>query len=110
EKMSLAQRGRRVSSEARARIAASLTGRKASPGTIAKRSQKLRGQRRSLETKMNLKLAQLKRSGTNSLRAFNRSQHLVDWAREFGIHHATLRNRLYRSGLSLEEALTRDKH
>jgi group I intron endonuclease len=109
-KMSEAQKGRTVTDEHRRRIAQSLTGKVASPESIAKRVAKTRGQKRTDETRRRLTEAHCARNGTEPIEAFGRTQHVNDWAREYGMNAGTLRNRLKRSGMLLEDALTEPSH
>lgn len=39
------------------------------------------------------------------LTAFGKTQHLAEWAREFGIHHATIKARIDNYGWSVEDAI-----
>jgi hypothetical protein len=45
------------------------------------------------------------RKGHNIIKAFGKEQSLTAWAREYGLPLSTLKNRIYRAGLSPEEAL-----
>jgi group I intron endonuclease len=109
-KMSEAQKGRTFTDDARRRIAQSLTGRVISPETIAKRVAKTKGMKRTEETRRLMTEIHCAKNGTQPLEAFGRTQHINDWAREYGINTGTLRNRLKRSGMPLEQALTAPNH
>jgi group I intron endonuclease len=109
-KMSVAQKGRTLTDEARKRIAATLTGKVQSAETIAKRVAKTKGLKRTEETRTLQRELMLAKSGAQPLTAFGKTQHINDWAREYGLNPATLRNRLKRSGMPLEDALTADPH
>ena len=103
--MSAAQKGRVISPEARSKISQSLKGKKATAETVEKRRQKLKGQKRSEEQLANIKAMARERVGTPLYEAFGKEQTLRDWADEFGINKGTLRNRVERGGMALEEAL-----
>jgi group I intron endonuclease len=109
-KMSAAQKGRTFTDEARKRIAATLTGKVQSSETIAKRVAKIKGLERTPEWTARLSASQNARSGAQPLTAFGKTQFINDWAREYGLNPATLRNRLKRSGMPLEQALTIGSH
>jgi len=109
-RMSAAQRGRTFTDEARKRISATLTGKVQSVETIAKRVAKTKGLKRTEETRMMQRDLMLAKSGAQPLTAFGKTQHINDWAREYGLNIGTLRNRLKRSGMPLEEALTAEPH
>lgn len=109
-KMSDAQKGRTFTDDARRRIAQTLTGKVQSAETIAKRVAKTRGMKRTEETKRLIRDLHCARHGTEPLSAFGKTQHINDWAREYGINTGTLRNRLKRSGMPLEAALTAPHH
>lgn len=104
-KMSAAQKGRVVTDEARAKISKTLTGRKASAKTIEKRQEKLKGKIRSPESVKNIRRLARERLNTPEYEAYGRKQTLRDWAEEFGINKATLRNRVERGKIPLIEAL-----
>jgi hypothetical protein len=109
-RMSIAQKGRIVSEEARLKIAQALTGMKQSEATKQKRNTKLRGKKRTAETRAALRAIQVARSGAKPLTAFGKTQYINEWAREYGINTGTLRNRLLRSGMKLEDALIAPCH
>lgn len=109
-KMSIAQKGRTFTDDARRRIAASLTGKTISAETIAKRVLKTKGLKRTEKTCTLLRDNALAKSGTQPLAAFGKLQHVNDWAREYGLNPGTLRNRLTRSNMPLEEALKAAPH
>lgn len=91
-KMSAAQKGRIFSDEAKAKISASLTGKKASPETVEKRRAKPKGKVRTPEQIKNIRQIARKRVETPEYKAFGKSQTLRDWAEEYGINKAMLRN------------------
>jgi group I intron endonuclease len=109
-RMSAVQKGRTFTDEARKRISATLTGKVQSAETIAKRVAKTKGLKRTEETRMLQRELMLAKSGAQPLTAFGKTQHINDWAREYGLNIGTLRNRLKRSGMPLEEALTVEPH
>lgn len=109
-KMSAAQKGRTFTDEARKRISATLTGKVQSSETIAKRVAKIKGLERTPEWAARLSAAHNARSGAQPLTAFGKTQFINDWAREYGLNPATLRNRLKRAGMPLEQALTIGVH
>lgn len=54
---------------------------------------------------------QLNNRRTNHvLEAFGKSQTLTQWSREYGIPTTTLKNRIYRAGMSIEAALQAEVH
>ncbi|WP_321913660.1 GIY-YIG nuclease family protein [Paraburkholderia sp. J11-2] len=109
-KISAAHKGRPKTDEQRRRISETLTGKVQSAETIAKRVSKIKGLPRTAEWSARLRDAQTRRNGTLPLTAFGKTQHINDWAKEYGINTGTLRNRLKRSGMPLEEALTAGNH
>jgi group I intron endonuclease len=109
-KMSIAQKGRTFTDDARRRIAATLTGKIQSAETIARRVLKNTGLKRTAATCALKRDQVLAKSGTQPLAAFGKVQHIRDWAREYGLNTGTLRNRLNRSNMPLEEALTAAPH
>lgn len=109
-RMSAAQKGRTFTDEARKRISATLTGKIQSAETVAKRVSKTRGLKRTAETRALQRDLMVAKYGTQPLTAFGKTQHINDWAREYGLNAGTLRNRLKRSGMPLEEALTIGSH
>lgn len=104
--MSLAQRNKPKSETHKKALAAANTGKKQSPETIAKRIAKTKGLKRSPEILARMSAAHQKGQPHT---AFGKTQFLCAWAREYGLNYATLRNRLVRSNLSLEEALMAPK-
>lgn len=110
KRMSAAQKGRTFTDEARKRIAATLTGKVQSAETIAKRVAKTRGLKRTEATRNLHRDLMIAKHGTQPLTAFGKTQHINDWAKEYGINTGTLRNRLKRSGMPLEAALTAPSH
>lgn len=108
--MSAAQKGRTFTEEARKRIAATLTGRKRSAAAIAKHKIAMKDVPHTPEWNAKISAAHNERHGAAPLTAFGKTQHVNDWAREYGLNAGTLRNRLRRSGMTLEQALTAPNH
>ena len=94
----------------KARISATLTGRKRDPAATEKQAAKMRGQKRTKNQREKIRDAHCLRNGTKPIEAFGRSQFINDWAREFGVNAGTLRNRLKRAGMTLEDALMAPNH
>lgn len=107
-KMSAAQKGRTFTDEARAKISEALTGRVMSEETIRKRVEKTRGQKRSKESIDRLRAAHRAINETPLYEAFGKRQTLRDWADEYGINPKTLRNRVVRAGMCIEDAVLSD--
>lgn len=110
EKISRSQRGRSVPLERRQRIAEALRGKTRSREAVQKQREKVAGRFVLVETRQKQRASAVLRNGSVAVTAFGRTQHINDWAREYGINAATLRNRVYRSGLTLEEALLAPPH
>lgn len=108
-KMSQAQKGRIVTPEHRAKIAQTLTGRSPSDECRQKRSKAMAGRVKTPEMVQRQTEAIRVHFNTPVYEAFGKSQTVNEWAAEYGINQATLRNRLFRSGESLEKALTGGK-
>lgn len=106
QRMSRAQKGRTFTDEARRRISEALKGRKRSQQAIEKQRAAMRLVAHTPEWNAAISAAHNARSSAQPLTAFGKSQYVNDWAREYGMNPATLRNRLYRSGMTLEKALT----
>lgn len=104
------QKGVPKSAEHRAKISATLTGRPRCPDATRKQREKFLLVERTAE--WNAKVTQKTRArlGVVKMLAFGREQYLSEWAAEFHLHIATLRNRIYRSGMSLESALLAPSH
>jgi group I intron endonuclease len=109
-RMSAAQKGRTFTEEARRRIATTLTGKKRSVAAIEKHRIAMKDVLHTSEWNAKISAAHNERNGTAPLTAFGRTQHVNDWAREYGLNAGTLRNRLKRSGMTLEKALTAPNH
>lgn len=109
-KMSLAQTGRVVSDEGRKNISKALTGKKQSAETVAKRVEKIRGLKRTEAQIETLRMVQFALSQSKKLFAFGEEKFLTEWAKEYKINTATLRNRIVRSGMGIEEALLAPPH
>jgi group I intron endonuclease len=109
-RMSAAQKGRTFTDDARRRIAQTLTGRPRSQQAIEKHRIAMKDVPHTAEWNARISAAHNQRSGALPLTAFGKTQHINDWAREYGLNAGTLRNRLKRSGMTLEQALTAPKH
>lgn len=110
EKLGVWQRGVPKSAEHKAKISATLTGRKRDPEATRKQAEKMRLVDRTPEWTQKITKATRARLNTPKLSAFGREQYLSEWAVEFGIHYFTLKNRVYRSKMPLEVALVVPLH
>lgn len=104
-KISASQKGREVPLSRRKKLSILGKGKKQSKETIQKRAMKLRGKKRTSEQCRKRSEEVYKRCGSKLYEAFDRQQYLKEWAREFDINYGTLRNRVVRGKMNLEEAL-----
>lgn len=104
-RISQAQIGRVVPPARRVLISQSLMGHVPSAQCLEKRRYAMTGQKRTTEQKNKIRVAHIALHNTPKFTAFDKSLTLNEWADRLGMNHGTLRNRVLRGGMSLEQAL-----
>ena len=104
KKISEAQLGRVVPEDRREKISNALKGQVQTEECRRKRSASMRAVKH--DSKWNTAVSESLKCKGKKYKAFGKEMYLVDWANERGINRATLSNRVKRSGMSMEEALT----
>ena len=88
----------------REKISNALKGQVQTEECRRKRSASMRAVKH--DSKWNTAVSESLKCKGKKYKAFGKEMYLVDWANERGINRATLSNRVKRSGMSMEEALT----